>query len=125
MTDRPKFYDWDACTSYMEKLEAEVERLGGELNKQIDLNEGYVDAADDLQREVERLHVAHTTVVEHYNIACAENERLRRFEKQAWRLVEEVATLREALGAVINPKISAEDTDLIVCKAIAATEAPQ
>jgi len=47
-----------------------------------------------LKEEVERLRTAHTTVVEHYNIACAENERLR---DEIW----EYKKLAEAAGGII------------------------
>jgi hypothetical protein len=50
--------------------------------------------------------------------AVAEVERLRRFEKQAWRLVEEVATLQAALIELDN----LYPNNPIIEKALTATE---
>ena len=71
--------------------------------------------ADDIRtlvKEVERLQQAHTTVVEHYNIACSENERLRERLAEVVNIYPEmeqitnykatIATLRDRLSYYAN-----------------------
>ena len=82
----------------------------GEIKRYWEIHYGSTIANGDIDwliSEVERLQQAHTTVVEHYNIACSENERLREaleqivgmcsytkyFDGSDWRdLVEEIKT---------------------------------
>ena len=92
-------------------LISEVERRRLDAVRAQEHMEEYSRDKVQLEAEGERLQQAHTTVVEHYNIACSENERLRGEIKKAitkldWMLApgvtrkEAVEILEKAIGLV-------------------------